>query len=57
MLRYIYIIYTLNLGWGITLPGRERKQGRFRGSIEGARGSTEGAERKYEGAEREYEAV
>jgi len=39
---YIYIIYTPNLGLGITLPGREREQGRFRGSREGARGSSEG---------------
>jgi len=40
---YIYIIYTPNLGLEIAVPGREREQGRFRGSSEGARGSTEGA--------------
>ena len=34
-----YIIYTPNLGLEIAVPGREREQGRFRGSIEGARGS------------------
>ena len=33
---YIYIIYALNLGFEIALPGREREQGRFRGSTEGA---------------------
>lgn len=61
----IYIIYTPSLGLPITLPGREREQGRFRGSsegargsIEGARGSTVGARGSAEGAEREhYRAV
>jgi len=38
-----YIIYTPNLGLGITVFVREREQGRFRGSSGGARGSTEGA--------------
>ena len=33
----IYIIYTPNLGYEITVPGREKEQGRFRGSIEGAK--------------------
>ena len=40
---YIYIIYTPNLGSETALPGRGREQGRFRGSIEGARGSIKGA--------------
>ncbi len=40
---YIYIIYTPNLGLEIAVSVREREQGRFRGSIEGARGSIEGA--------------
>ena len=40
---YIYIIYTSNLGSETALPGRGREQGRFRGSIEGARGSIKGA--------------
>ena len=47
---YIYIIYTPNLGLEIAVPGREREQGRFRGSIEGARGSREGARGSREGA-------
>ena len=33
---YIYILYTPNLEFEIIIPGREREQGRFRGSIEGA---------------------
>ncbi len=40
---YIYIIYTPNLGLRITVFDREREQGRFRGSSEGAKGSSEGA--------------
>ena len=36
---YIYIIYTPNLGLRITTFDREREQGRFRGSSEGARES------------------
>ena len=39
---YIYIIYTPNLGLGIAVLGREREQGRFRGSTEGAGESVEG---------------
>ena len=35
---YIFFIYTPNLGLQITLPGREREQGCFKGSTEGARG-------------------
>ena len=51
---YIYIIYTPNLGLVIAVFDREREQGRFRGSSEGAggagrehRGSTEGASREH----------
>ena len=40
---YIYIIYTPNLGSEITLFDREREQGRFRESSEGARGRSKGA--------------
>ena len=58
---YIYIIYTPNLGLEITRFDREREQGRFRGSSEGAakeqggaprehRGSTEGARGSTKGA-------
>ncbi len=47
---YIYTIYTLNLGFGITVFDEEREQGRFRGSSEGARGSNEGARGSTEGA-------
>ena len=50
----IYIIYTPNLGWGITVPGREGEQGSFRGSTEGARWRSEGAPREQGGAEREH---
>ena len=35
---YISIIYTPNLGLGIAVSVREREQGRFRESIEGALG-------------------
>ena len=47
---YIYIIYTPNLGSEIAVPGREREQGRFRGSTGGARRSTERARGSTEGA-------
>ena len=47
---YIYYIYTPNLGSEVAVPGREREQGRFRGSTEGAQGSTEGARESIEGA-------
>ena len=33
---YRYIMYTPNLGSEIAVLGREREQGRFRGSTEGA---------------------
>jgi len=38
----------------IALPGREREQGRFRGSSEGAGGSTEGALREQRGSKGEH---
>jgi len=47
---YISIIYTPNLGLEIAVSVREREQGRFRGSSEGARGSIEGARGSSEGA-------
>jgi len=50
---YIYIIYTPNLGLGITVFDQEREQGCFRGSNEGARGSTGGARGSTGGAPRE----
>jgi len=50
---YIYIIYTPNLGLEITVSVREREQGRFRGSSEGAVGSNEGEGGSSEGALRE----
>ena len=46
---YIYIISSPNLGFEIAIPGREREQGRFRGSTEGARGRSEGASREHKG--------
>ncbi len=51
---YIYIIYTPNLGLGITFLDREREQGRFRGSSEGARGRSKGALREHGRASREH---
>ena len=36
---YIYIISSPNLAFEIAIPGREREQGHFRGSREGAQGS------------------
>jgi len=54
---YIYIIYTPNLGLGITVFDQEREQGRFRGSNEGARGSTGGAPREQGGAPGEQEGA
>ena len=45
---YIYIIYTPNLGLGI--PGREREQGRFRGSNEGARREHRGSKGEHRGS-------
>ena len=40
---YIYIIYTPNLELGIAVSVREREQGHFRGSSEGARARSRGA--------------
>jgi len=37
--QYIYIIIPPNLGLRIAVPGREREQGRFRGSREGPGGA------------------
>ena len=51
---YIYIIYTPKLGLEITVSVREREQGRFRGSTEGARGRSKGAPREHGGASREH---
>ena len=43
---YICILYTPNLGFEFAVSVREKEQGRFRGSSEGAaRGSTGGARR------------
>ena len=56
---YIYIIYTPNLGLEIACFVREKEQGRFGGSTEGARteqrgaASNKGAGRSIEGAKRE----
>ena len=50
----IYIIYTPNLRLKVTVLGREREQGRFKGSTEGARGRSEGAPREHGGAPREH---
>ena len=47
----VYIVYIPNLGSRIALPGREREQSRFRGSIEGAKGRSEGALEEQKGAE------
>ena len=54
MYIYIYIIYTPNLGPRITLPGRGREQGCFRGSTKGARRRSEGAISEHGGAPREH---
>jgi len=51
---HICIMYTPNLRLEIAVLGREREQGRFRGSSEGAGGSIEGAGGSIEGALREY---
>ena len=53
----IYIIYTPNLGSEISLPGREREQGRFRGSIEGVGRCSGGVLREYGGVLRGYRGV
>lgn len=43
------LIYPSNLGLGITALVREKEQGRFRGSIEGAGESGEGADGRHRG--------
>ena len=43
-IRHIYIIYTPNLRLAIAVPGREREQGRLRGSNKGA-GASKGEHR------------
>ena len=48
--RYIYIIYTPNLGSRIAPLRWEREQGRFGGSTERAQGSIEGAPGEHWGA-------
>ena len=45
---YIYITSSLNFGFEIAIPGREREQGRFRGSIEGAGKEHEGVKESTE---------
>lgn len=40
----MYTMYALNLGYKITVFDREREQGHFRGSTEGARGSIRGVQ-------------
>lgn len=53
----VYVINTSNLGLDITVLGREREQGRFRGKIEGVRESSEGAggsTREHRGSRREH---
>ena len=52
---YIYIIYTPNLGLEIACFVREKEQGRFRGSTEGARREQRGAARKQRGSRREQQ--
>ncbi len=51
---YIYIIYTPNLGLVITAFDREREQGRFRGSNEGAGGEHPGSKREQRGSRGEH---
>ena len=50
MSPYICIISSPNLGFEIAIPGREREQGRFRGSSEGAGKEHEGVGREHGGA-------
>ena len=53
---YISIIYTSNLGFGIVVFDQERKQSRFKGSIEGAPGSPERAQSEHRGSIGEHRA-
>ncbi len=50
MKKYIYIIYTPNLGLGIAVFDWEKEQSHFGGSIKQAGESTEGARGSIEGA-------
>lgn len=43
---YIFIIYTPNLGLAITILGREREQGHFKGSTEEVRWHSKEAARE-----------
>ena len=45
------IIHTPNLGLGVTIPGWEKEQSRFRGSIEGAKRRSKRAAREHEGVQ------
>ncbi len=49
-LLHISIMLPPNLGLTVAVSVREREQGRFRGSSDGARGSNEGAGESREGA-------
>lgn len=51
---YIYITYIPNLGLEIAVSVRDREQGRFRGSNEGARVRSKGASGEHGGASREH---
>lgn len=53
----IYIILPPNLGLEITVLGREREQGRFKESSEGAEGSSKGARGSNEGVGESIEGV
>ena len=54
-MTYIYIVYTPILGSEIAVPGRDREQGRFRGSSEGARERSKGAPGEHGGAAMEQQ--
>jgi len=54
---YIYIIYTPNLGFEIAVLDQKRKQGRYRGSSEGAVREQGGALKEHGGALREQEGL
>ena len=51
----VYVLYyPLNLGLGIAFSVQEREQGRFRGSIDGAKGRSKRALREHGGALRKH---
>ena len=54
--KYIYIIYTPNLGLKIAVFDREREQDRFKESTKGAKGRSGGARREHKGSTREQQA-